>query len=324
MAKHKYRINKTSLEYEKVQLSWSDRFKRVGFYFIGGIAFSALVMTLSYSFFDSPKELMLKRENEQYKLKYEKLNSRVNNLSTVLIDLEERDNNIYRTIFEAEPISEDQRRAGFGGSDRYREYQGYKNSEQIIESAKDIDQLSRRLYVQSKSFDKIFELAKTKATMMASIPAIQPISNKDLSRIASGYGYRMHPIYKTWKMHSGIDFTAPKGTPIYATGDGKIWKPKKNRLSGYGKTVIINHGYGYKSLYAHMSKIIVKPGQKVKRGQIIGYVGSTGISTGPHLHYEVWKSEARVNPVHFFYQDLSPAEYEKVIEIASRPNQSMS
>jgi murein DD-endopeptidase MepM/ murein hydrolase activator NlpD len=166
-------------------------------------------------------------------------------------------------------------------------------------------------------------MAKNKEKMLASIPAIQPISNKNLKRIASGFGYRIHPVYKTWRMHTGMDFTAPIGTPIYATGDGVVIKPK-SRMSGYGKVVVVDHGYGYKTLYAHCSKIIVRPGQKVKRGQIIGYVGNTGISTGPHVHYEVLKNDRPVNPVNYFYQDLSPEEYEKVIEISSRANQSMS
>ena len=158
--------------------------------------------------------------------------------------------------------------------------------------------------------------------MLACIPAIQPVSNKELRRIASGFGYRYHPIYKTLRMHTGMDFSAPRGTPIYATGNGKVKSTK--RKSGYGKTCVVDHGFGYKTLYGHMSKIIVKRGQKVKRGEIIGYVGSTGTSTSPHLHYEVRINDKPVNPVHYFFNDLSPEEYEKVIEISSRINQSLS
>jgi len=323
MPKGRYRINPETLELERVRLKGKDMLKRGAYYLLGGVVFSTIVLFFAYTFFDSPKELMLNRENQQYALQLELMNKRLEQLSSVLKDIEERDDNIYRTIFEAEPVPAEERQAGIGGSDRYSNLKGYKNTELITKTAIKIDQLSRELYVQSKSFDEVYDLAKNKAKMLASIPGIQPISNKDLTRIASGYGYRIHPIYKTLRMHDGIDFTAPVGTPIYATGNGTIER-KKSRMSGYGKVVMIDHGYGYETLYAHMSKIIVRPGQKVKRGEIIGYVGNTGRSTGPHLHYEVRKNSKPINPVHFFYQDLTPEEYERVIEIASRPTQSMS
>ena len=323
MPKHKYKINPHSLEYEPVRLTLREKINRAIYYLVGSLVFAAVVLVIAYNTFDSPKELMLKRENEQYAMQLDMLNQRVDKLSKVLEDIENRDDNIYRTIFEAEPIPSEVRKAGIGGADRYENLKGYNNSQAIIETAKKIDKLSRELYVQSTSFDEVYRLAKNKEKMLASIPAIQPISNKSLKRIASGFGYRIHPIYKTWRMHTGIDFTAPIGTPIYATGDGVVER-LKNKMTGYGKVVIINHGFGYESLYAHMSKIIVKPGEKVKRGQVIGYVGNTGRSTGPHVHYEIRKNGKPINPVHFFYQDLTPEEYEKVIEISSRPNQSMS
>ena len=323
MPKSKFKINPHSLEYEKVKINWKERLRNAAYYTVALTVFAVVVLFVAYSYFPSPKELMLMRENQQYKLQYEILNNKVDKLTTVLADLEDRDDNIYRTIFEAEPISSEKRHAGVGGSDRYADLEGYGNSKVIIETTKMIDQLSRRLYIQSKSYDDIFKMAKNKEKMLASIPAIQPVSNKDLKRIASGFGYRIHPVYKTWKMHTGIDFTAPVGTPIYATGDGVVIKPK-SRMSGYGKVIVINHGFGYQTIYAHCSKIVARPGTKVKRGQIIGYVGNTGISTGPHCHYEVRKNGKPINPVNFFYQDLSPEEYEKVIEISSRANQSMS
>jgi murein DD-endopeptidase MepM/ murein hydrolase activator NlpD len=322
MAK-KYKFNKHTLQYEQVNASFKEKLKTVLYYLAGGIAFATVVMFIGYSLFDSPKEKMQKREIEHLGLQFKMMNDKVAELESIVADMEDRDDNIYRTIFEAEPIPKEKRLAGFGGSDRYAELEGYNNSDQIISTAKRIDKLSRRLYVQSTSFDEIFKMAKNKEKMLASIPGIMPISTKDLRRIASGYGYRIHPVYKKWRMHTGIDFSSPTGTPIYATGDGRVSKPKDG-LAGYGKTVVIDHGYGYKSLYAHMSKIAVKPGQRVTRGQIIGYVGNTGISTGPHLHYEVRKNDEPVNPVHFFFQDLSPEEYNQVLEIASRPNQSMS
>jgi len=323
MSKGRYRVNPETLELERVRLKGKDLLKRGGYYLLGGVVFATIVLFFAYSFFDSPKELMLNRENQQYAMQLELMNKRLDQLSSVLKDIEERDDNIYRTIFEAEPVPVEERTAGIGGVDRYKNLKGYKSTELITKTAIKIDQLSRELYVQSKSFDEVYNLARNKAKMLASIPGIQPVSNKDLKRIASGFGYRIHPIYKTLRMHEGIDFTAPIGTPIYATGNGTVER-LKSRMSGYGKVVKIDHGYGYETLYAHMSKIIVRPGQKVKRGEIIGYVGNTGRSTGPHLHYEVIKNKKPINPVHFFYQDLTPEEYEKVIEIASRPTQSMS
>lgn len=323
MSKGKYKVNPHTLELERVKIGLKGLLLRGGYYLLGGVVFATIVLFVAYTFFDSPKELMLKRENEQYSLQQEMMNSRIDELASVLKEIEDRDDNIYRTIFEAEPIPVEERNAGIGGSDRYRNLKGYENTKRITETAKKLDQLSRELYVQSKSFDDVYKLAKNKEKMLASIPGIQPVSNTDLKRIASGFGYRTHPIYKTLRMHEGIDFSAPVGTPIYATGDGKVERLNDN-MSGYGNVVLINHGFGYETLYAHMSKIIVKPGQEVKRGEIIGYVGNTGRSTGPHLHYEVRKNDKPINPVHFFYQDLTPAEYEKVIEISSRPTQSMS
>jgi len=323
MPKHKYRINPHSLEYERVRLDMPTLLKRGIYYLLGLSVFAALVLFVAYSIFSSPKELMLQRENQQYALQLELMNKRLDQLTKVVEDIEDRDDNIYRTIFEAEPIPSEVRKAGVGGSDRYESLKGFENSKTIISTAQKIDRLSRELYIQSKSFDDVYKMAKNKAKMLASIPAIQPVSNKELKRIASGFGYRIHPIYKTLRMHEGIDFTAPIGTPIYATGDGVVER-LKGKMSGYGKVIVIDHGYGYESLYAHMSKKIVKPGDKVKRGQIIGYVGNTGRSTGPHLHYEVRKNKKPVNPAHYFFQDLTPEEYEKVLEISSRPNQSMS
>ncbi|MCK5857448.1 MAG: M23 family metallopeptidase [Bacteroidales bacterium] len=323
MSKQKYKLNPHSLEYELVRLGKSGILKRMVSYLFGSVVFAALVLFIAYSIFSSPKELMQDRELEQYAMQYEIMNERLSRLTKVLEDIEDRDDNIYRTIFEAEPIPNERRKAGVGGVDRYSAYKGYENSTTIINTAKKLDQLSRELYIQSTSFDDVYKMAKDKARMLASIPAIQPVANKDLRRIASGYGYRIHPIYKTLRMHEGIDFSAPTGTPIYATGDGEVER-LKGKMSGYGKVLIIDHGFGYESLYAHMSKIFVKPGEKVKRGQIIGYVGNTGRSTGPHLHYEIRKNGKPVNPVHFFFQDLTPEEYEKVIEISSRPTQSMS
>tara|TARA_B100000795_G_scaffold79079_1_gene56651 strand:- start:165 stop:1010 length:846 start_codon:yes stop_codon:yes gene_type:complete len=274
-----------------------------------------------FQFFDSPKEKRLNREIDALTTQYEIVEDKLNQVELVLDDIQNRDDNIYRVIFEAEPIPKSIRKAGYGGINRYENLKGYSNSELIINTSEKVDQISKQLYIQSKSYDEIIELAKNKADMLAALPAIQPVSNKNLSRMASGYGYRIHPIYKTRKLHAGMDFSAKTGTPIYATGDGKIYKVRKSRR-GYGNHVIIDHGYGYKTLYAHMKKYVVRRGQKVKRGEVIGYVGSTGTSVAPHLHYEVHKDGRKINPVNFYYNDLNPEEYEKMLEISSQNNQS--
>jgi murein DD-endopeptidase MepM/ murein hydrolase activator NlpD len=321
--KHQYHFNTKSLVFEKVKVSVKEKLKKFLSVVAAGSVFAAVVLLFAYNFFSSPKERMLKREIEQYKLQYEILNERMDRVNTVLSDMENRDDNIYRVIFEAEPIPSTVRNAAYGGTDRYAKLEGFDNSTLVIETTKKLDQLSRRLYVQSKSYDEVLDLAKNKTQMMSCIPAIMPIKN-GANKIGSGFGYRLHPIYKTLQLHPGIDIISPRGTPIYATGDGIVQSPPGNYLTGYGICVVINHGYGYETLYGHMSRKIVSEGQKIKRGQLIGYVGSTGMSTAPHLHYEVWKSGKRMNPVNYFYNDLTPDEYQKVIELSSKINQSLS
>ena len=321
MAKVKYYYDTKTLSYKRIELNGLNKLKRL-FYFLFGSAFVGLIMVIVFfQFFDSPKEKMLNREIDNLTTQFNIVDEKLKQVELVLDDIQDRDDNIYRVIFEADPIPSSIRKAGYGGVNRYAELKGYKNSELIIEAAKKVDQITKQLYIQSKSFDDIIELAKNKSDMLSAIPAIQPVSNKDLSRMASGYGYRIHPIYKTRKLHTGMDFSAKSGTPIYATGDGKIYKVKKSR-KGYGNHVVIDHGYGYRTLYAHMTKYIVRKGQKVKRGDVIGYVGSTGTSVAPHLHYEVHKDGKKINPVNFYYNDLNPEEYEKMLEICSQNNQS--
>jgi murein DD-endopeptidase MepM/ murein hydrolase activator NlpD len=279
------------------------------------------MVIIFFQFFDSPKERILKREIKKLSSQYYIIEDKLQRVEIVLDDIQERDDNIYRIIFEADPIPKSIRKAGYGGINRYKDLTGFKNSELIISTASKIDQITKQLYIQSKSFDDIIELARNKKDMLAAIPAIQPVSNKDLSRMASGYGYRIHPIYKTRKFHYGMDFSTKTGTPIYATGNGKITKTKRSR-KGYGNHIVIDHGYGYKTLYAHMKKYVVKRGQVVKRGEIIGYVGNTGTSVAPHLHYEVHKNGKKINPVNFYYNDLDPEQYEKMLEMCSQNNQS--
>ena len=321
MAKVKYYYDTKTLSYKRIELSGLNKLKRL-FYFLIGSVFTGLIMIIIFfQFFDSPKEKRLNREIAILTSQYEIVEDKLNQVELVLDDIQNRDDNIYRVIFEAEPISKSIRKAGYGGINRYQNLTGYSNSELIINTSEKVDQIAKQLYIQSKSYDEIIELAKNKADMLAALPAIQPVSNKNLSRIASGYGYRIHPIYKTRKLHTGMDFSAKSGTPIYATGDGKISKLRRSRR-GYGNHVIIDHGYGYKTLYAHMKKYIVRKGQKVKRGEVIGYVGCTGTSVAPHLHYEVIKDGRKINPANFYYNDLTPDEYEKMLEISSQNNQS--
>tara|TARA_R110001592_G_scaffold325782_3_gene606114 strand:+ start:38054 stop:38917 length:864 start_codon:yes stop_codon:yes gene_type:complete len=285
------------------------------------MVFASIILFVAYTFFDSPKEIALKRENEQLKLQYAVINKDVSQIKDVLSNIIHRDNNIYRVIFEAEPISQDVREAGVGGVNRYIGLEGYKFSELVINTRKTIDNISQKLYIQSKSFDEIVELAKQKEELLQSIPAIQPITNEDLTRVASGFGYRIHPIHKIRKMHTGMDFTAPTGTHIFATGDGVVESVISSKR-GYGNHIVIKHQFGYKTRYAHMSRFNVKKGQKVKRGDIIGFVGNTGSSTGPHLHYEVEKDNRKVNPYNYYFNDLTPEEFDRMIELSSSANQS--
>src|ERR1051326_257092 len=321
MSKIKYRFNTKSLTYEKVETTWRRRIMLALSYLATGTVFAAITIFIAYKFFDSPKEKIQAREIQQLHLQYDILNKRLENMSSVLGDLQDRDDNIYRVVFESEPIPDNIRKAGFGGVDRYKELQGYENSELVIQTTQKLDRIAKQMYIQSKSFDEVIKLAKGKEQMLASIPAIQPISKKFLRHEPSGYSWRTHPIYKTAQFHPGMDFAAPLGTPIYATGDGVVERADDGE-SGYGNHVVINHGFGYQTLYGHMSRIACTVGQKVKRGQIIGYVGSTGLSTAPHCHYEVIKNGEKINPVNYYYNDLTPAEYQQLIELSSKSSQS--
>lgn len=323
MSKIKYKFNTKSLTYEKVTVSFFKRLWQALSYLATGLVFATIAIFIAYNYFDlnSPKERHLKREIAELNLQIDLMNNRMGEVSEVLDDIQERDNNIYRTIFEAEPIPISIRKAGFGGVERYKELQNYDNSELMIATNLRLDRLSKQLYIQSKSFDEVSKLVKNKAQLLASIPAIQPISNEELKHQPSGFGWRTHPIYKTPEFHPGMDFASPEGTEIHATGDGVILRAD-NMAQGYGNHVVIDHGYGYETLYGHMSKFIVHAGQQIKRGQLIGYVGSTGLSTAPHVHYEVHKNGQIVNPINFYYNDLTPEQYQKLIEISSQSSQS--
>ncbi len=321
MAKHKYKFNPESLIYSKVTRTTQQKFLTFLTYFFASLMIAVLYFLVFSIFFDSPKEKGLKRQISELKANYQLVNDELNRIEIILTDLQERDDNIYRTIFEAEPVYSSVREAGYGGSNRYRDLEKLENSELVIDVKSRLDKIMKKVYIQSTSYDQIIDLAKNKEDMLASVPAIQPISNTDLRRTASGWGYRIHPIYKIRKFHYGMDFTAPTGTEIYATGDGVIEFVESSRR-GYGNKIILNHGFGYKTLYAHLNGFNIKQGQKVKRGDVIGYVGSSGLSTAPHLHYEVSLNGKKVNPVNYFFNDLSAEEYERMIEISIKSGQS--
>jgi len=306
MAKVKYYYDEDTLSYRKIAVKKTDYYRKILFSFLG-IILIAFIGFIGFSqILKTPNELTLERELEFAKFNLELTNKQADEMAEVLQQMQERDNNIYRAYFEANPIPEEQRKAGFGGVNRYKNLEGYDNSELVMDISKKIDILSTQISVQSKSLDEIVALAKEKKEMLASIPAILPIKKGDFY-VASGYKMRMHPILKINKFHKGMDFTAPKGTPIYASGDGTV--SLAQRSTTFGKVVFIEHGYGYKTVYAHMSKMAVKRNAKVKRGDLIGYVGNTGLSVAAHLHYEVHKNGIALNPINFYYGDLSLDEF---------------
>jgi murein DD-endopeptidase MepM/ murein hydrolase activator NlpD len=321
MARTKYKFNPESLSFDRISLGVKALLLRFLAYFIGSIIIAVIYSFIFAFFIDSPKEKALIREIDQLTLQYELINKEMGNLEIVLDQLQETDDNLYRTIFEAEPIPASLREGGVGGVNRYADLEGYSNSAIVVETAERLDKIGKKIYEQGKSFDELISLARNKETMLRCIPAIQPISNKDLTRTASGWGLRVHPIYKITLFHNGMDFTAPTGTPVYSTGDGKVLSVKSSRR-GLGNNIVIDHGYGYSTVYAHLSEFNVKTGQKVERGDIIGYVGSTGLSTAPHLHYEVHLNEKAVDPINYYINDLNAEDYERMIEISSRSGQT--
>ena len=324
MSKVKYYYDPDTLSYRKIEPKKSRRYRNIAFFFLGSTLFGlfCLILLLNTNLVNTPRELSLHREVKNYELQFELLDKKMQQIEEVLANIEDRDNNIYRLYFEANPIPEEQRRAGFGGINRYKSLEGFNNSEMVIATTKRLDIIKKQMAIQSKSLEEIALLAKEKEKLLAAMPAIQPINNDDLTRMASGFGWRSDPFTKARKMHRGMDFTAPKGTPIYASGDGKITRADNNS-SGYGKHIRIDHGYGYLSLYAHLSKYNVKKGQKVKRGDLIGFVGSTGRSEAPHLHYEVFKDKERINPINFYYGNLTLKEFENMLKYANQENQSL-
>ena len=322
MAKQKYIFNHKTLKFEKFVMPISKRIGRAVLVLLAVAGGAFLFAILLYTFFDSPREKMQERELEYMKLQYEILSDRLDNMEVLVADMEQRDNDLYRVMFEADPIPSDLRKSGFLNMNRYAGLYGYRNSEQVVNVAMKLDILASQLYHQSLSYDELFELARNKEQMLACIPAIFPLKEVEIKYISSYFGYRPDPIYKVEKFHSGMDFSAQMGTEAYATGDGTVVEVEEGHW-GYGNMVTIDHGFGYKTRYAHLQKFAVKKGQKVKRGQLIGYIGNTGKTTGVHLHYEVLKNDVAIDPINFLYNDLTPYEYEQILEQSTLPTQTL-
>jgi murein DD-endopeptidase MepM/ murein hydrolase activator NlpD len=321
MGGHKYQFNPETLCFEpKKKKPGMSMLLVVGFvifFVIASVAFS----TLFVSHFETPEMKSLRNENQKLLSQYNFLNSKLGQIESVLDELQVRDDNIYRVVFGKNPIPETVRKAGSGGDDKFAELGSFSDAELVLNTSKKIDAISKQAYIQAKSYEEVLNIALKKEHELASTPAIMPVSDKDLDHMSSGWGMRLHPIYNVRMFHWGMDFVASTGTKVYATGDGIIESTETLR-SGHGRHVIVNHGFGYKTLYAHLNKFNVKPGDKVKRGQVIGFVGSSGTSTAPHLHYEVYKNGKNVDPKHYYFKDLSPEQFDQMVARSSNNGRS--
>lgn len=321
MKKIKYYYNTNSLRYEKLVTPLRVKLLRALGFLAAALVTALIIVVIAFQVLDSPKEMLMRQENERMKEDYRLLRNEVKFIQQQMTELERRDNHVYREIFEADPIPDSARAKQIEKKQETKLVESMENNELAFSIAGTLDKMINRIATQKKSYQEIESMIKDKEKMLAATPAIQPVSNKDLSRVASGFGYRIDPVYKTVKMHAGLDFAAPQGTPIYATADGVV-RLAGNTGNGYGNHVIINHGYGYETLYGHQYRIKARVGQRVKRGELIGWVGSTGKSTGPHLHYEVRKNKRHIDPIYFFYNDLTPEQFDRIVKMAASGNQS--
>lgn len=322
MKKIKYFFNTHTLRFEKVEVPLRVRLLQ-SFGFIGAsIVTGVIIVMVMFQYIDSPKEKLLRQQNQDYKESYSVLQERVKQLELQMNELENRDNDVYRSIFEADPIPDSARVEAMEAKKEVQLIQNLSNEDLLESMVGQLNNLSLRMAYQTKSFTEITDMVKNKEKLLKAIPAIQPIRNNNLNRVASGFGYRVDPLYKDYRLHAGLDFAAPSGTPIYATADGVVQAAGFN-TDGYGNKVVINHGYGYQTLYGHMVRVKARVGQRVKRGEVIGYIGSTGKSTGPHCHYEVIKRGTKVDPVYYFYNDLTPAQFDRILKAAATNKQSL-
>ena len=322
MPKIKYQFDSKTLTFKKVKLVWKQRITR-GLTFLFVTGFAALALNLTYtSFYKTPKVIVLEEEREILLSEYDILNEKLEGIDFLINDIQQRDDYLYRSIFELEPIPPSVREAGFGGTNRYVDLEGFENSNVLIKTFKKVDIISKKIYVQSKSFDTVIDLAKNKEKMIACIPAIQPVALKDFTRISDYYGSRLDPFTGKPKMHHGMDFTGPEGSDIFVTGDGVVVEAGYS-FYGYGNRVVVDHGFGYKTVYAHLKKIFVNEGQSLKRGQVIGSLGNTGRSTGAHLHYEVKLNNIPINPINYYFNDINAEEYELMVAACSKRRNPM-
>ncbi len=321
MAKHKFFYDPQTLRFEQVEYTWRDHLKRILLYLISTAFMGFLFFVLFANFFASPREKSIMRQKNEMEIQYALLEKQVEEMGLVIGDMQVRDDKLYRAIFQADPIPYDIRSGKSIRTKYYSELKEMTNSQMVADITQKVDQLKKQIYVQSKSFDEVINLAKENETKLKHIPAIQPVLNQDLKRMASGYGWRIDPVYHVRKFHHGMDFTAPTGTDVYATGNGQVvfsgWQ------TGYGNVVIVDHGYDYQSLYAHLSKRLVYKGERVKRGDVIALVGSTGKSTGSHLHYEVRYKGHPQNPQNYYFKDLSPEEYDQMVQMSNNAGQTL-
>lgn len=322
MKKIKYYYNTQTLRYEKLETPLRVRLLQLFGFIAASVVTGMVIFAIAFRYIDSPKEKILRQQNDDLRQNYSILSERMRQLELQMDELVNRDNGVYRSIFEADPIPDSARIREMEKRKEIQLIQAMGVNDLVLEMTQQLNNLSLLMAYQDKSFDAITKMVKNKEQLLASIPAIQPISNKNLTRIASGYGYRIDPIYKDRRAHMGMDFTAPQGTPIYATADGVV-KDAGFNTGGFGNRVVINHGNSYETLYGHMYRIKARVGQKVKRGEVIGYVGNTGKSSGPHCHYEVHRYGTPVNPIYYFYNDLTPAQFDRLLKLAAASNQSM-
>jgi murein DD-endopeptidase MepM/ murein hydrolase activator NlpD len=321
MKKIKYYYNTNTLRYEKLETPLRVKLLRFFGFVAAALVTAALISYVAFQFIGSPKEKILEQQNRTLRDNYKTLEDQLESVQAQMVELEKRDNNVYRAIFEANPIPDSARAKELENKLEIAKVENIRDNQLVTSIINTLNNLNSRIDAQKKSYDAVEELVKNKEQLLSHTPAIQPVSNKDLNRIASGFGYRIDPVYKTTKFHAGLDFSAPQGTPIYATADGTV-TTSGNTGNGYGNHVIINHGYGYETLFGHMVRVKARVGQPVKRGEVIGWVGSTGKSTGPHCHYEVHKNGEKIDPIYFFYNDLTPEQFDLLLKKAAASNQS--
>jgi murein DD-endopeptidase MepM/ murein hydrolase activator NlpD len=322
MKKIKYYYNTHTLRYEKLVTPFRVKLLRIFGFLAAALVTSIIISFFAFRFVGSPGEKLLHAQNERLSDRFQDLNARVKSIQEQMAEIEKRDNEVYRSIFEAKPIPDSARASAIAQQQEIAKVEGMPQAQLVNSIYSSVENLNARIISQTNSYKELAGLLNNKEKLLAATPAIQPVSNKELNRIASGFGYRIDPIYKTVKLHAGLDFSAPQGTPIYATADGVV-EVAGNLSNGYGNHVVIDHGYGYETLYGHMVRVKVKRGQRIKRGETIGYVGSTGKSTGPHCHYEVHKNGRKLDPVYFFYNDLSPQQFDELLKRAASSNQSL-